>query len=468
MAKSVLVIDPVATNRIRLAAFLEGAGYDVSTAQSVPEVDSVHTAPDLVILGLSDRPAQTIASLATLQIAVGTPLLCLDSDPSPLRRLLILRAGARDVLPRATPDALLRARLRSLIREGDAQRECERRRVTAASFGFAEASADFETEARIACVGASAQLPSIAHLLASTLEHHLDTLGIDEALRDDATERMPDAYVIVSGQDYLAVDGLLPELRDRRHTDHAPLLVLYPSDRPDIATRALALGASDVAADNASGEELSIRIEDMLKRKRERDALRRSDEQSYRLAATDPLTGLYNRRYAEAYLGDLMLRAREEQGDFALMIIDLDYFKAVNDSFGHAVGDSVLREVAHRLRDNLRACDLVARYGGEEFLVILPDADREQTAITAERLRAAIASPKIRSQNGEQVKVTASIGVATGSVPMQMHVAAVRTGTFDLAEPRTPPALSRVFEAADAALYQAKDSGRNRVIFNAS
>lgn len=468
MAKSVLVIDPVPTNRIRLSAFLEGAGYDVSTAHSVQDVGSFLTGPDLVILGLSDKPVQTITSLATLQIAVGTPLLCLDSDPSPLRRLLILRAGARDVLPRATSDSLLRARLRSLIREGDAQRECERRRATAASFGFAEASPDFTAEARIACVGDTAQLPSIARMLASTLDHRLDTLEFEAALRDDAFANKPDAYVIVSGQDYLAVDGLLPELRDRHHTDHAPLLVLYPSERPDIATRALALGASDVAADNASGEELSIRIEDMLKRKRERDALRRSDEQSYRLAATDLLTGLYNRRYAEAYLGDLMLRASEEQGAFALMIIDLDYFKSVNDRFGHSVGDNVLCEVAHRLRDNLRACDLVARYGGEEFLVILPDADRDQAAITAERLRAAISSAKIRSEKGDLVDVTASIGVATGSVPMQMHVAAVRTGTFDLAEPRTPPALSRIFEAADAALYKAKEFGRNRVIFSAS
>ncbi len=468
MAKTVLIIDPVATNRIRLSALVEGAGYGVISAPSVAEVGPYQAEPDLVVLGLSDRPVQTITSLKTLPLAADTPLLCLDSDPSPLRRLLILRTGAREVLPRAVTDAFLRARLRGLIREGEAQRECERRRVTAASFGFAEAAVDFATEARIACVGNSGDLPEIARLLASMLSHRVDSLDVENALRDEANDSVPDAHVIVSGQTYRSVDRLLPELRDRNHAQHAPLLVLYPPGRPDIATRALALGASDVAADNASGEELSIRIEDMLKRKRERDALRRSDEQSYRLAATDPLTGLYNRRYAEAYLGDLMMRGEENHDGFALMIVDLDHFKSINDRHGHITGDHVLREVAHRLRDNVRACDLVARYGGEEFLVILPDTDHRQAAITAERLRQAVAKVRVRSDKGETVEVTASIGVATGTVPMQMQVAAARNGTFDLAEPRTPPALSRVFEAADAALYHAKDSGRNRVELSVS
>ncbi len=468
MAKYVLVIDPVSTNRIRLLALLEDAQYDVVSAPSVAEVSALHCEPDLIILGLSDKPAKTIASLATLQIAVDTPLLCLDSDPSPLRRLLVLRAGARDVLPRAAPDTLIRARLRGLIREGEAERECERRRVTAASFGFAEATREFAADARIVCVGATDAVPGVAHLLASTLEHRLDTLRIEEVLREEADQSVPDAYIIVSGQNYRVLDGLLPELRDRSQSGHAPLLVLYPADRPDIATRALALGASDIAADNASGEELSIRVEEILKRKRERDALRRSDEQSYRLAATDPLTGLYNRRYAEAYLGDLMMRASENQSGFTLMIVDLDHFKAVNDQFGHTTGDRVLCEIAHRLRDNLRACDLVSRHGGEEFLVILPDTDPAEAAITAERLRSAISSAPIGAEHGEKITVTASIGVATGSVSMQEPVARVRNGTFDLAEPRTPLALSQVFDAADAALYAAKDSGRNRVEFSAS
>lgn len=464
MAKCVLVIDPVSVNRIRLSAVLEGAQYDVICAPSVGEVGLLRD-PDLVVLGLGDRPSTDISQLATLPIPDDTPLLCLDNNPSPLRRLLAIRAGARDVLPRTTTDTFLRARLRGLIREGDAQRECERRRVTAASFGFAEASVDFETGARVRCVGACDEVPGIAHLQACETSLRVECCDVEDVLRD-AAEAAPEAYVIVSGHSYHALDSLLPELRDRTHLQHVPLLVLFPAERPDIATRALALGASDVAPDDASGEELSLRVDDILKRKRARDALRRSDEQSYRLAATDPLTGLYNRRYAEAYLGDLMMRVSETQNDFALMILDLDHFKAVNDRFGHATGDRVLCDVADRLRNNLRACDLVCRFGGEEFLVILPDADQRQAAITAERLRMAIEGTSVCASSNVDVPVTASIGVATGSVPMQL--AAMRTGTFDLVETRTPPALSELFDAADAALYEAKNKGRNRVVFSVS
>lgn len=466
MAKCVFVIDPVSVNRIRLSAVLEGAQYDVVSAASISEVPGHARDPDLIVVGLTDRPARDIARLKSAPIPKNTPLLCIDPSPSSLRRLLALRSGARDVLPRNTTDTFLRARIRGLIREGDAQRECERRRVTAASFGFAEPTVAFELDPRIRCVGKCDKVPAIDHLRASDTSLQIDVCPVEDVLLDEALGVIPEAYVIVSGHSYQTLDSLLPELRDRTHTEQVPLLVLYPPDRPDVATRALALGAGDVAPEDSSGEELALRINDILARKRARDALRRSDEQSYRLAVTDPLTGLYNRRYAEAYLGDLMIRLSETRNGFALMIVDIDHFKSVNDRFGHGVGDRVLCEVADRLRNSLRACDLVSRHGGEEFLVILPDSDRNEAAVTAERLRQAIAKTGVRDGNGADVLVTASIGVATGG--MSMAFATMRTGTFDLVEPHTPPSVSRVFEAADEALYRAKSEGRNRVVLSAS
>lgn len=466
MAKFVLVIDPVATNRIRLSALLEAAQYDVGCAADISDLRNLQREPDLVLLGLSERPGRDIARLTTLALSENTPLLCLDSRPSPLRRLLAFRAGAREVLPHNTTDTFLRARIRGLIRDGDAQRECERRRVTAASFGFADAGSDFETYARVKCVGEHARIPGIVQLEASATSIKLETCGVDEALQDENSGRLPEAYIIASGGSYHALDALLPELRDRDHAHQTAMLVLFPGDRPDIATRALALGASDVAADDATGEELALRIEDILARKRSRDALRRADEQSYRLAATDPLTGLYNRRYAETYLSDLMMRHDDASEGFALMIIDLDHFKSVNDKYGHAAGDKVLCEVAKRLRLNLRSCDLVSRHGGEEFLVILPGADDVQATKTAERLRTAIADAPVAIASGESVPVTASIGLATRTV--QMKLAMLRTGTTDVAEPRMMLAISRMFDAADAALYRAKAKGRNQVMLSAS
>ena len=180
----------------------------------------------------------------------------------------------------------------------------------------------------------------------------------------------------------------------------------------------------------------------------------------------DCLTGLYNRRYAEAYLADLMLREQDHERGFVMMVADLDHFKAVNDTYGHRAGDIVLCEVADRIRDNLRACDLISRYGGEEFLIVLPDTGVVEAERTAERLRRSIVARPILIDEGREIHVTASIGVFFGQdfepVPM-----AARTGTFDV-EPRSAIApIRQIFDAADAALYRAKSNGRNRGEFSA-
>ena len=154
MPKCLLIIDPVATNRIGLSALLDAAHYSVLSAASADDARGLEQAvPDLVVLGIqADTPGQVIADFRAAKIAPDAPILCIDRDATPLRRLQALRAGAEDLMPRAMPDALLLARLRGLSREGDAERECQRRRMTASSFGFAEAAQTFDHPARIACV----------------------------------------------------------------------------------------------------------------------------------------------------------------------------------------------------------------------------------------------------------------------------------------------------------------------------
>ncbi len=469
MPKCVVVVDSVATNRIRLSALVEQAHHRVASAETPAEAGRIDAPePDLILLGLHrGAPAETISGLRRVPGLAHAPILCLDTSPSPMRRLQTLRSGARDILSRSMPDALLLARIRGLLRDGETERECERRRATATSFGFAEAAAGFRRRAHVACVGDLSSMPALPNILGTTLPHRFDTPSLDEVLRDDAGAAPPEAYVFVSGPGYLSLDTLLPELRDRSHSRHAPVLVVHPADRPDIATRALNLGASDVAAGSSTGEELAIRIDAMLSRKRLRDGLRQSDEQSYRLAATDPLTGLYNRRYAESYLADMIFRARDDERGFAVMLIDIDHFKEVNDHFGHASGDRVLVETAARLRDNLRACDLVCRFGGEEFLVILPETEGREVEGTAERLRDAISSRPVPLDSGRSVQVTASIGVAIQLVDSLVQRPAL-TGTFDRMGRPCLASISQAFETADAALYRAKSAGRNRVEFSAA
>lgn len=459
MRKSILVVDPVSTRRIQLSAMLDDAHYGAVTAASLGDVPGPVSEFDLVVMGLpTDPPAASVAQMAQ---AIGhreSPLLCLDADPSPLRRLSALKAGAREVLARAVPDGLLLSRLRGLLREGDAVKECERRRMTALSFGFSEARTPFRPEAKI---GGLCLESDLGERLAMALPLDVTLLTGREALEE--ARGGFDAYIVDATQGRADIDRLLPELRDRSHSQHTPVLIVYPSDMPDIATRALALGANDIVEERSTGEEFALRMDAMLRRKQLADVLRQSDEQSYRLAATDPLTGLYNRRYAEAYLGDLMLRSGEDGAGFVMMIVDLDRFKAVNDTYGHPAGDLVLKEVAHRLQGNLRANDLISRHGGEEFLIILPETEVSEGMQTAERLRNAIASRPVVLEDATALEVTASIGLTVADLGACGAIEHQRTGTGDQPVSTVHHSIGKVFEAADAALYRAKSSGRNRV-----
>jgi diguanylate cyclase (GGDEF)-like protein len=168
------------------------------------------------------------------------------------------------------------------------------------------------------------------------------------------------------------------------------------------------------------------------------------------IGLTDSLTGVYNRRYMDRRVLEEIARARRQQYDIAFMYIDIDHFKRVNDTVGHQGGDEVLREVAQRIKAELRLSDALARFGGEEFVVLLINADLDSAAFVAERIRAGIAASMIDLSHSVRVSITASIGVAV----------------LDRSDSVSTPeaAAMALIAEADAALYQAKDSGRNRVV----
>jgi two-component system cell cycle response regulator len=167
------------------------------------------------------------------------------------------------------------------------------------------------------------------------------------------------------------------------------------------------------------------------------------------LAVTDPLTGLFNRRYMETHVGTLVHRSASRGKPLSVLILDIDYFKSINDTFGHDAGDDVLREFADRLKKSIRGIDLACRYGGEEFVVVMPDTDLGVAALVGERIRRRIAGePFPIGQGDRQIEVTISVGIAA------------RLGPDDNA----PQILKR----ADEALYRAKRDGRNRVAADAA
>jgi two-component system cell cycle response regulator len=191
------------------------------------------------------------------------------------------------------------------------------------------------------------------------------------------------------------------------------------------------------------------RVRTQIRKRRYGVRLRDNVQLSMELAVTDALTGLHNRRYMESHLTSLVEQALARGKPLALLVVDIDYFKAVNDVHGHDAGDDVLREFATRVKKSIRGIDLACRYGGEEFVIVMPETDMAVAAIVAERIRRRIAGePFVIRDGSTALDVTISIGIAALS------------GVEDNA--------AAILKRADQALYRAKRDGRNRVVADAA
>jgi two-component system cell cycle response regulator len=208
----------------------------------------------------------------------------------------------------------------------------------------------------------------------------------------------------------------------------------------------LEIGAHDYILRPIDRNEILARARSQIRRKRFQDRLKANYEISLSMALTDALTGLYNRRYMEVHLQKLLQKNENQKKDLCVLLLDIDYFKEVNDTYGHGVGDEILKSFAYRLKDNLRSFDLVARLGGEEFVAILPDTSVEMAHFVAERLRRSIAERPFKCNvPGGALTVTTSVGGAI-----------IQSGDHT---------VIGVLDRADKALYEAKNIGRNCTVF---
>lgn len=195
----------------------------------------------------------------------------------------------------------------------------------------------------------------------------------------------------------------------------------------------LMVSANVITYDN--GLALYTAFQDITSRKKRENILENQ-------ATRDPLTSVYNRRYFEDEVKQRIVKLESESKEYSVLMLDADFFKRVNDTYGHKIGDKVLIELSGKTEKALRDNDIVARYGGEEFVVFLPGINADQAAKVADRLRQAIASIVVMSDNNEEVRFTVSIGVSSSAVAKT---------------------VDDLIRKADAALYRAKQNGRNRV-----
>lgn len=286
---------------------------------------------------------------------------------------------------------------------------------------------------------------AIRRILGSSLrEAGYRVLEAGDGQEGIAVARRESPDLILMDVDMPVLDGLSamkvlqadPELRN------IPVLFLTARTSGSDAAAGLTLGARDYLRKPCAPEELIARVTGALQISQQQRALRSRSAYLDDLSATDPLTGLGNRRRYDLWASDLM-QSQGGQSRVAVALADLDRFKSINDSFGHLTGDTVLRITARRIRSAAREQDTVVRWGGEEFLVLRSgDAD---IAATGERMRAAVADDPMAVGVDQMLRMTISVGCAVGTLSD----------------------LVATVEAADNALYAAKRNGRNRVVLAA-
>jgi two-component system, cell cycle response regulator len=361
-------------------------------------------------------------------------------------RVAGLEAGADDFLTKPVSDIALVTRVKSLVRLKTLTDELMIRATTSSEIGLDDAMDTVGLGGEGGRILLVEDQPAAVHSIrkalgsANTIDHEADP---QEALFR-AADGDYDLAIVSLGLDQIDGLRLCSQIRSLDRTRSLPILVVVGPDDNQRLLRGLDLGVNDYLMRPIEPNELLARVRTQIRRKRFSDRLRDNMQMTMEWAITDGLTGLHNRRYLERHLASLVLQAMARSKPLSVLVLDIDHFKAINDTYGHAAGDDVLRELSRRLRKAVRGIDLACRMGGEEFVIAMPDTDAALALLVGERLRQKISGEPFQiADSGCALVVTVSIGVSSMLGPED-----------------GPKAL---LKRADEALYRAKRGGRNRV-----
>lgn len=456
MTARILVVDDTPANAKLLDVRLTAEYFEVVTARSGLEalLLSAEQPVDLVLLdvmmpGLDGfETCRRFKSDPALQ---HIPIVMVTALDQPADRVRGLEAGADDFLTKPVDETALFARVRSLTRLKLVIDELRRRADATASLGIADQATAMSTETGLAGrILVVDDRPSSQERIARSLSglHTLDCEPDPHMAVTRAVDADYDLAIISLGLHDFDALRLCSQLRSHEGTRNLPILMVADLEDGPRVLRGLDMGAIDYLLRPVDRNELLPRVRTQIKRKRYSDNLRALLQTSIELAVVDPLTGLNNRRYLENHLKSLLVTTASRGNPLSLMILDIDHFKGVNDTYGHDAGDEVLRGFAQRVKKAIRTGDILCRLGGEEFIVVLPDTNIELAELIAERVRFAVAQQAFSIERGARaIPVTVSIGIADRGADVE------------------PGA---VFKRADVALYRSKHDGRNRVTAHAA
>ncbi len=452
MTARVLVVDDIMANVRLLEAKLSAEYFEVVTAMNgLDALDAVHKSkPDIVLLDVMMPGIDGIEVCKRIKSNPDTqhiPVVMVTALDQPEDRVRGLEAGADDFLTKPVNDISLFCRIKSLVRLKMLTDELRVR-----SPGAEGTTALFQGDEQLSRKHGNVLLvdsnrASSDRLIASLAEKCRVVVAATPA---EAMERINESErpfeLIIVSFDQEQFDGLrlCSQLRSGDNTRQTPLMMIVNPDEQQLLLRALDMGVNDYLMRPVDRQEIQARASTQVRRWRYTEQLRNSVKASIEMAITDALTGLYNRRYLETHLSHMIDHYVNRGKVLSVLAVDVDFFKAINDTHGHDAGDKVLQELAGRLREHTRSIDLCCRIGGEEFIVVLPNTDPSTAEKIGERLRRAVASKSFSIGTPSLVPVTISAGIAALG------------GMED--------SLEKLLKRADGALYRAKREGRNRVI----
>ncbi|GFZ83452.1 PleD family two-component system response regulator [Rickettsiales bacterium] len=455
MAARILVVDDLPQNIKLLSAKLTAAYYDVFTADNGPDALGLvaENPPDIILLDVMMPKMDGFEVCRKLKANPSTthiPVIMVTALNDMAHKVRGLSVGADDFLTKPIDDVALFARIKSLARLKTAADELLMRDKTREQFGlFAGEVMSYASQIH------EAKVLIVDDDLAQTfqMKKKLEKVFAGVNTCDDPSKAIDLASegkygMIIVSTNLLDFDGLrlCSQLLSNDSTRGVPILISVEEEHKDKIIQGLEMGVSDYIIAPIDENELLARVSCQVRRKRYHDALRNNLYKGLEMAVTDDLTQIYNRRYFDMHLDGMFTEAREKSKNLSIAIIDVDYFKQVNDTLGHIAGDEVLQQIAQLISQNARATDLIARYGGEEFALIMPGTDIKEASLVMERIRKLIANFdfKISTKEDDALKKTISVGLACVA---DKHREA-----------------KQVLEEADKNLYAAKEQGRNRVI----
>lgn len=452
MTALILVVDDRPTNVLLLETKLSNEYYDVITARDGFEAVSKtkERNPDLLLLDVMMPGIDGFEVCRRLKADPETahiPIVMVTALSSKSDRLRGLEVGADDFLTKPFNDIVFFARTKSLIRIKMLIDELRMRDLTATQLG---ASGSTKNPLSTNVTGAKVLVIDDDEVQASHIHEKLVELYQVDIARDhdQVMETIKaNAYdaIIVSTQ-MNGTEGLrlASHLKTRDETRHVPLIIMVNESRTQTMLKALELGINDYLLLPLDVNEMMARVKTQVRRKKYQDALLSSYQKTSSHAITDPLTGLYNRHFMDTHLVNLVNQSHRRNKPLTLVMVDIDHFKSVNDTYGHEVGNQVLDGVAGIVVKCIRTADMAARFGGEEFVVLLPETELMAASTVTDRILRMVESTGLKiSHESGKANVTVSVGAA--------QLRRAETGI-------------ELLRRADQALYKAKQSGRNQVV----